>query len=286
MTPPTFGSIETGFGKAAGAEGIAPAALPGRAQETQMVSPLVAQYVAEIEAQPAMCLRLEPGGDGRSRLGGGPDTTLPWPRFEGRPLAFVAQLDLPQIQAVGGPDWLPATGRLLFFYAMDRGPWGAYASDRGSAIVLHEQAASGPATPPADLDPDLILQGYAVTPTQARSYSNEERLKLDCSEFDLESSHAFYDALIGLEPASPWHQIGGLPGAIQFDTMERECHAIWRELGNAGGDASDWRLLLQLDTDPNADMMWFDMGRLYFWVREQDARAGDFSNVWAILQSH
>jgi uncharacterized protein YwqG len=251
-----------------------------------MISPLVAQYVAEIEAQPSPCLRLEPGGDGRSRLGGAPDTTLPWPRFEGRPLAFVAQVDLPQVQAAGGPNWLPPTGRLLFFYAIGRGSWGAYASDKSVAAVLLEQAAPGPATAPEDLDPDWMLEGYGVIPVQAPSYSNEERLKLDCSEFDLESWHAFYEALTQLEPASPAHQIGGLPGPIQFDTMEDDCHAIWRELGNAGGDASDWRLLLQLDTDFDADMMWCDMGRLYFWVREQDARAGDFSNVWAILQSH
>ena len=49
--------------------------------------------------------------------------------------------------------------------------------------------------------------------------------------------------------------------------------------------AADWRLLLQLDTDNDAGMMWGDTGVLYFWIREQDARAKDFSKVWVILQS-
>jgi uncharacterized protein YwqG len=43
-------------------------------------------------------------------------------------------------------------------------------------------------------------------------------------------------------------------------------------------------LLLQLDTDDDAGMMWCDVGSLYFWIREQDARAGDFSKIWMILQ--
>ena len=30
--------------------------------------------------------------------------------------------------------------------------------------------------------------------------------------------------------------------------------------------AADWRLLLQLDTDDEASMMWGDLGRLYFWI--------------------
>lgn len=47
---------------------------------------------------------------------------------------------------------------------------------------------------------------------------------------------------------------------------------------------SEWRLLLQLDSDDASDMMWGDSGILYFWIREADARAGDFSNVWVILQ--
>ena len=49
-------------------------------------------------------------------------------------------------------------------------------------------------------------------------------------------------------------------------------------------DAEDWRLLLQLDSDLELNMSWDEGGRLYFWVREQDARRGDFQNVWMILQ--
>jgi uncharacterized protein YwqG len=48
----------------------------------------------------------------------------------------------------------------------------------------------------------------------------------------------------------------------------------------------DWRLLLQLDSDEHMDVMWGAAGMLYFWVREQEAAAGRFENVWVILQCH
>jgi len=69
--------------------------------------------------------------------------------------------------------------------------------------------------------------------------------------------------------------------------MERQTATTGlRRSANKLGNVTDWRLLLQLDTDDDAGMMWCDVGSLYFWVREQDARAGDFSAAWMILQSN
>ena len=30
--------------------------------------------------------------------------------------------------------------------------------------------------------------------------------------------------------------------------------------------------------------LWGDVGTVYFWVRESDARRGDFSKVWMVFQ--
>ncbi|MBN9697074.1 MAG: DUF1963 domain-containing protein, partial [Zoogloea sp.] len=46
----------------------------------------------------------------------------------------------------------------------------------------------------------------------------------------------------------------------------------------------EWRLLLQLDSDPRTDMMWADGGKLYFWIREADLEKRDFSKVWMTMQ--
>jgi uncharacterized protein YwqG len=50
--------------------------------------------------------------------------------------------------------------------------------------------------------------------------------------------------------------------------------------------SADWRLLMQLDSDDEAGMMWGDAGRLYFWIREADLRERRFDKVWLILQCH
>lgn len=117
----------------------------------------------------------------------------------------------------------------------------------------------------------------------------------------LELTDAEIEGLDGLAEREfdglPCHQIAGCASPVQNDTMELECqlasHGIY--CGDSGyldhprteelaKTAGDWKLLLQLDSDDDLGIMWGDGGMLYFWVREQEARAGDFSNVWLILQ--
>ena len=47
---------------------------------------------------------------------------------------------------------------------------------------------------------------------------------------------------------------------------------------------SDWILLLQLDSDDDAGMMWGDCGMLYFWIKKSDLKDNMFENCWMILQ--
>lgn len=72
--------------------------------------------------------------------------------------------------------------------------------------------------------------------------------------------------------------------------MEEDCQWIASGLFDAKGApqsrSEDWRLLLQLDSDNEVGFMWGDTGRIYVWIREQDARAGDFSKAWLILHCY
>lgn len=249
------------------------------------VSPSVSAVIAEFRAQGQACLRLAAGGRGGSRLGGIPGMAAPWPRYQGRALGCIAQLDLSEIRAAGGPDWLPDHGRLLFFFDVESGSWGLHPQDAGAAAVVHDTGEPSAMPEPEDLSVDARFQAYPVSFAPAVSYPSEERLSIDWSGLNEASVQALEDALLALAPAAPMHQIGGYPCPVQNDAMEADCDRMAKQLGWPS-EVGDWRLLLQLDTDDEAGMMWCDVGSLYFWIREQDARAGDFSRIWMMLQSN
>jgi hypothetical protein len=90
------------------------------------------------------------------------------------------------------------------------------------------------------------------------------------------------------------HRIGGYPDEIQPERLAIACEYLSRDLDEpAFGDpipaeleaaAEDWRLLLQIDSDPELKMDWGDGGRLYVFVRAKDARGRDFTRT--ITLSH
>ena len=82
-------------------------------------------------------------------------------------------------------------------------------------------------------------------------------------------------------PIRLWCQL--VSNGVAVDTAEG-----WRDPRVEGlrRGASEWRLLLQIDTDEDVGWMWGDSGRVYYWIREQDLRAGRFEKVWSVLQSY
>lgn len=235
------------------------------------------------------------------RLGGSPrlPASTAWPDRKGRPLSFIAELDLAALRAVGGPDWLPASGVLHLFFDVEEEPWGFDPADHDGWKVLMTDGVAAAARPlPPGLSSDRVFAPVALAGRSALTYPTTERVPLPPdvgAVFDFEAVAAFMDAELG---DGPRHQVGGFPGPIQGDGMELEAQLASNGIYMGGPDsysderiaalepgAADWRLLLQIDSDAAAGFMWGDTGTLYVWVREQDARAGDFSRVWMILQS-
>jgi uncharacterized protein YwqG len=93
------------------------------------------------------------------------------------------------------------------------------------------------------------------------------------------------------------HKLLGFANPVQ-DVMELDCELVTNgipfgqrrkeaeRVKELEARARDWRLLLQVESDGNAKMMWGDAGRLYFWMREQDLRDARFDRTWLLFQCH
>lgn len=270
--------------------GTKPAASPMRDIEA-LVAPLATPAVHIVSTKsPSL-----------SHFGGAPrlPSDVVWPVKNGVRLGFLARLSLNEIHHACSVPWLPNQGALLFFYDMRNQPWGFDPEDRGSCAVLHvpdlpEVTTETDDGPNGDELPfphkNICFERIAVLPSGERGPVDALNLTSEESdEYDRIADARFRE--------KPRHQIAGFPTPVQGDDMELECQLVTNGLycGDPSGykdprvpalesGANDWRLLLQFDTDDDLDIMWGDAGTIYYWVREQDARADDFTNSWLVLQ--
>jgi len=249
------------------------------------VANLVAQH-----AVPAVQALLTTAATSSYFLG---DPRLPagtlWPEKDGHKLDFLACIDLETLARVHAVSWLPKVGSLKFFYATDPAPWGFDPKHRGSWAVLFDPES------PTELGPPLTRQNIELR--KIRSYPDTQRTDMQSIDFTDEELDAFGDLQEREFSGLPAHQLFGYPMPTQGDSMELECQLVSngiycgdekgykcdraKELQNG---AADWRLLFQIDTDEKLEFMWGDGGHLYFWIREEDARANRFERTWVILQ--
>lgn len=263
-----------------------------------------ATLLARMDAMALPCVSLRAGvAPSIGKIGGRPNMAigLDWPLWKNAPLAFLGQLDLSGLRLAGGPDWLPERGALFFFYDAEQSTWGFDPADLGSWRVIHDPAgfAERPREPPQGLPGHGIYRERRLGGRIARSWPDAELVELPPPDVDGPDWAAYERRLEAAGPKTgPVHQVGGHPAAIQSSGMALESQLASNgvEVGGPEGyqsprrkalepGAKDWRLLLQLDSDEGAGMMWGDVGRLYFWVREEAARRGDFAGAWMILQS-
>ena len=230
---------------------------------------------------------------GFSKMGGLPElpAALTWPSSDKRPLSFLTQIDLAEARAAGGPEWLPEDGRLYAFYDDRRLGYADLVRD-----VHSREPAGAPRPYPADLSPQLRFTERRVAFLQLRSIPSLDWLGVDVRELD---DDVDLDELSDL-PNEPFgdelqHRIGGYPAEIQEEQMALSCERIRRGRQPDEGEeptpamqraSKAWRLLLQIDSDPGLKMNWGDGGMLYVFIREQDARKGDFSKTVTISQTY
>jgi uncharacterized protein YwqG len=259
-----------------------------------------------LRTRAAPCFRLisdkSPSKPLRSRIGGLPD--LPeaglWPKNKGKSLAFLAQVNLGELQGKALPNTLPADGMLYFFYEAQQSTWGSDPKDKGSWAVIYSEKLPDEAPSvayPADLPAEGRYKSVPVRLQAGTSIPEPIQFVPDSLSDDQQTEIAdVYEQFI--EHAGSLHQLLGLPAPIQDNGMEFDCQLASHGIPADGKGYKDprarslkpgakhWRLLLQLDSDDAAGMMWGDAGRLYFWILDNDLKDRHFENVWMVMQCY
>lgn len=206
---------------------------------------------------------------GATKLGGSPDLPegTPWPSRDGRPMAFLAQLDLAEVapHATGGQ--LPPAGLLSFFCStvelVEEGAGQVIYTDAEEPLRRLESPSELPAEErfaPAPLQPAADLTG---APYQSQAL---EQLGMSWEQ----RSH--YGELLGQEFGPPVHRMLGHPEIVQNDPRDETDRKL--------------HLLLQVDSEDRTGMMWGDLGRLYWWIAPEDLEARRFDRCLLDFQCH
>jgi uncharacterized protein YwqG/predicted DNA-binding protein (MmcQ/YjbR family) len=252
-------------------------------------------------ARPALLLRTKKSSEakiptGATKVGGRPDlpAKAEWPAYrDGRPLAFLAQINLAQVAKVGTPvKGLPAAGLLSVFSvwgwmkADDFDPQvpqdgtGADQEENGWTVALHTPARTRleRRKPPrgvnsfkaaaAELTPILSLPNHrAEPPLAALGWGDDEYERFDEMQSDfrsLQTGHWFKSEDAG------YHQLGGYARFQQYFPEE----VLGKGLA----------MFLQVGSDAHAGMHWGDGGELTFYADARALAKGRFERLWGECQ--
>lgn len=247
-------------------------------------------------ARNAIRLRLtdDSGSEDDTRLGGSADLPVefPWPSWKNREQALIAQIMLRDLVRFDIERVLPNNGRLLFFYDSEQETCGFDPADHGSWTVLFIDDSV-----PTSRRSNTSYAARRLQPSAELSIPPWESLSFQSFGFS-EAETSDYIALCGAlrNDDELVNKMLGYPEPVQ-GAMEEECQFASNGIycGNAEADkdsraaslkpgSADWRLLLQVDSEEAVGMLWGDVGRLYYWIRDEDLRLGNFAGTWLVLQ--
>jgi len=237
---------------------------------------------------------------GMSRLGGMPD--LPsealWPVGPEAPLSFIAQINLAEVAAVMPPNsGIPTSGLLSFFYdAVAQSAWGFAPGDDASWSVIF--SADATACVPRSWPDGLLDEGrFGAVPLRlSLEHVFPAAESFDVEQLGIESPWSVYGRVLG-DGEEVVSRFLGNPEPVQGD-MQLECQLASNGIYCGDGNylsrpeaqalapgASAWRLLLQVDShEEETGMMWGDVGRLYFWIKEHHLASQKWGATWMVLQ--
>ncbi len=226
---------------------------------------------------------------GGSRIGGSPD--LPpgyeWPRNGEFSMAFIAQINLADVALYDVARLLPRAGMLYFFvdYAHLYNAWPTPPTIH--RVLYHDDASAKlhRTVMPPPLPEWLFYWDHPhFGPYQSCSVTFAEELTLaDYLPYYYESWHSGIREILG-PITEPFTEAERRAFAEVERRLRGPAYTINRMLGHPdpiqGFDLSpEDALLLQIDSEEDAGMMWGDVGRLYWWMGKDELARRDFDNV-------
>jgi uncharacterized protein YwqG len=233
-----------------------------------------------------------------NKMGGMPNLpeSVEWPTWEGKSHSFLCQLDFSTIPKDIFSHAIPAEGYLFLFYDQTQSD-----TCKGAWKIVYLPIMDIPAVAreaPVDLKKKKKFKEVYVQLSPDRTYpdpSDERLYALPWTEGEREE---YCSTLLGTEDGGE-HRLFGHEHQIQESDMAMEAqleyHGIKPSLQYKANhpevDAlrpgkKDWVLLLQIDSDRDTGMMWGDFGKLYFWIRKDDLKCGNFDDVWMCSQCY
>jgi len=231
---------------------------------------------------------------GKSKIGGCPDLPahIEWPMCEGKNLLFLAQVNFEEIAHLQAAAELPKRGLLYFFYKNELAISGDKLEDKkGFKVIFVEDT-----TNLSRKQSHSAGEKKTIPLFRPCKLTYREAWNLPSSSWPGVRKHLSGDDFSRLmDFRSPPEmntrtKLLGYADEIQGE-MEGLCEWLlgvrskkWAD--NYAAGVKNWRLLFQLDSENEALMMFGDTGRLYFWIKDSDLKAGNLEEVWMMLQYH
>lgn len=248
-----------------------------------------------------------------SKIGGKP--YLPrdfiWPTYKSyddnitRPLSFICQINLSELNEFDKDLILPKKGMLYLFYECESMTWGFDPNDKGSTRVFYYEEIDGF----AELDLPKEIESHNIFPEIYIEFESRKSYPMtDEFEFysDLEYDFDDYDNILedlGVDLDDENSKLLGYANILQGE-MSTECERVSRGLycGDSlsyentedevkheiNDEASNWILLFQIGTinKRNFEWMFGDCGFLYVYIKKSDLLEKNFSNIQFSVQCY
>ncbi len=252
---------------------------------------------------------------GKSQIGGWPDLPkgMEWPKWDGRPMSFLAQINLEEMHEINPQLHLPKQGLLSFFLgctddSYNRSGKNFYMVDlligceahhqEGIKIIYTEdlkeltEVKNSESILPESFNSCEIIPTLGGNPLPDVNSTVYEQLLLKGAEVDN------YNKLLDKVNADSdldenWDNLFmGYPQLIQMNPPEIFCERAklgldpYQKATKKELDASSrWTMILQLTSDPNPDFIWGDGGHFYFYSNREKTLKGDFSESWVYFEN-